>query len=152
MRNIIAYQGFSILHILGFGSRGESAVFVNGKKPDSEKANIKASHEIVGYEGLAANRVAPWHGLIKGRYFAKGFLENKDDNGNPMTFSYLTDGHNLAEGKQNLQDLLSDLCLALDADTSATLDKTKNHKLLYEVTIAVVIVLIVGIILFVLKK
>ena len=127
-----------ILHVLAAKPGGGSAIYVNGVEKQRESEEMQ---EIVELSFYAGKHKSPWYGKINGYFFVKGFFDNKDDQGNEMTFSYCANTQSLVEGKRVLLSDLEATGYKLNNETLQCLDTQPNKLSTKQLVIAAIVLI-----------
>ncbi|MBR5174802.1 MAG: hypothetical protein IKW89_02600 [Bacteroidales bacterium] len=127
----------SILHVLSAKPGGTSALFVNGVESETQREEIQ---KIVDLSFQAGKHRSPWCGFLNGHFFLKGCFEDKDENGNEMSFTYCSRVTRFMEGKSMLLHDLESIGYKLNAETRTCLDNQSRYNQLRKIGFAVFVI------------
>lgn len=139
----------NILLVLSAKPEGGSALFVNGIESHT---GSKEMQKILELSYLAGKHKSPWCGIINDCFFIKGYFDNKDENGNEMTFSYCVTTKSLEEGKKAFFDYVKVLGYKANAASVQCLEtQPKKNKTIIPGIAAIIVITLIIIILKVIK-
>ncbi len=129
MSNILWYQPAKL---------SERDVMLMDNRPLDGEERSKAFASLKKVADKAVGKDTPWHGILKGYYFAKGNLDATDEKGRRLCFMFITDA---ADGKEQLREALKAQNMRMTEETEECIDaKSKTLRTAVLVLLAVAIV------------
>ena len=113
-----------ILHVLSAKPGGASALYINNVENETHSEEMQ---KIVNLTFLAGKHRSPWCGIVNGHVFIKGYFENKDENGNEMSFAYCSRAPHIKDGLALFSHDIEELGYKVNAATKTCLDLNPRY-------------------------
>jgi len=117
-----------VLHFQARNSADPEEIYINGEKASIQEDVKKALDKIVNLTNAAYSKKSPWIGHLNGYVYCKGTLNNTDELGRPMTFSYCTSDVSRKNVAEVLKNDLKIAGLELDKASEDCFDTFSNSN------------------------